>query len=141
MRKRITGNPHGHIGNHFRATRKRWLGFGGRRRRRRRKSRRRRKQRGGCGKGLCMSGGRRRKRRTRRKRRKKRRTRRRRGGFLEKCNYRFLFQNFNNKFQCTASKLMNPKEKYVCGIDGYCKNTEQAAAQHAAIKKYTGFSL
>ena len=66
LRKGITGNPHGHIGNHFRATRKNWVGFGGRRRRRR-KSRRRRKQRGGCAKGLCMSGGRRRKRRTRRR--------------------------------------------------------------------------
>ena len=140
VRKGITGHPHGHIGNHFRSTRKRWFGFGGKRRRRGRKSRRR-KQRGGCGKGMCMSGGRRRKRRTRRKRRKKRKTRRRGGGFAEKCNHAFLFQNFNNKFQCTASKLLNPKEKYVCGIDGYCKNAKQAAAQHAAIKKYTGLSI
>jgi len=148
LRKGITGNPHGHIGNHFRATRKNWVGFGGRRRRRRSRGR---KQRGGCGQGLCMSGGHRRRRKTRRRRRKKRRTRRRRkkrstrrrrrGGFSEKCKYRFLFQNFNNKFQCGMSKMMNPKEKFTCGIDGYCKNTEQAAAQHAAIKKYTGVSL
>jgi len=141
VRKGITGHPHGHIGNHFRSTRKRWFGFGGKRRRRRGRKSRRRKQRGGCGNGLCMSGGRRRKRRTRRKRRKKRKTRRRRGGFAEKCNHAFLFQNFNNKFQCTASKLLSPKEKFTCGIDGYCKNAKQAAAQHAAIKKYTGLSI
>jgi len=36
---------------------------------------------------------------------------------------------------------MDPKEKFTCGIDGYCKNTKQAAAQHAAIKKYTGLSI
>ncbi|MEE9572945.1 MAG: hypothetical protein V3W20_07855 [Candidatus Neomarinimicrobiota bacterium] len=88
-----------------------------------------------------MSGGRRRKRQTRRKRQKKRKTRRRRGGFSEKCHHAFLFQNFNNKFQCGMSKMMNPKEKYTCGIDGYCKTSEQAAAQKAAIKNLTGFSI
>ena len=62
MRKGITGNPHGHIGNHFRATRKSWFGFGGRRRRRsRRKRGRRRRQKTRS----------RKRRKTRRKRRKK----------------------------------------------------------------------
>ena len=79
-RRAITGDEHGHIGNHLRTKRKKWFGFGRRRRktkhkkrqrrktrrhrRRRRKTRRhRRRSRGGCGGGRCLRGGRRRTRR------------------------------------------------------------------------------
>ena len=65
MRKGITGHPHGHIGNHFRSTRKSWFGFGGKRRQRGRKSRRKR------GRHRRQKIHSRKRRKTRRKRRKK----------------------------------------------------------------------